>query len=147
MRHPQYEVQAFLQTSSFDIFQTLIFRTFKSFSATNITTTPPDPIPKVNMASQNEQLLVAVFRQLAVTKLDYGMLGKDLGLSREAARNRWVRFHLFQVSICCISSRPGSILIVEVSRNTFTSGIRLETRLTSSNRQRSCNRPSPIIQP
>ncbi|PVH74490.1 hypothetical protein DL98DRAFT_537374 [Cadophora sp. DSE1049] len=44
------------------------------------------------MASQNETLLVAVFRQLAVTKLDYGILGKDLGLSREAARNRWVRF-------------------------------------------------------
>ncbi|KAH9216291.1 hypothetical protein DL95DRAFT_497636 [Leptodontidium sp. 2 PMI_412] len=42
--------------------------------------------------SQNEALLVAVFRQLAVTKLDYGILGKDLGLSREAARNRWVRF-------------------------------------------------------
>ncbi|KAL2060023.1 hypothetical protein VTL71DRAFT_9845 [Oculimacula yallundae] len=42
--------------------------------------------------SQNEALLVAVFRQLAVTKIDYGILGKDLGLSREAARNRWVRF-------------------------------------------------------
>ncbi|KAK0124047.1 hypothetical protein ONS95_009033 [Cadophora gregata] len=42
--------------------------------------------------SQNEALLVAVFKQLAVTKLDYRILGKDLGLSREAARNRWVRF-------------------------------------------------------
>lgn len=50
--------------------------------------------------SQNEALLVAVFRQLAVTKLDYGILGKDLGLSREAARNRWVRF---QVSIFPLS--------------------------------------------
>ncbi|KAK0130380.1 hypothetical protein ONS96_000901 [Cadophora gregata f. sp. sojae] len=41
--------------------------------------------------SQNEALLVAVFKQLAVTKLDYGILGKDLGLSREAARNRWAK--------------------------------------------------------
>ncbi|KAG4437407.1 hypothetical protein IFR05_007089 [Cadophora sp. M221] len=41
--------------------------------------------------SQNEALLMAVFRQLAVTKIDYGMLGKDLGLSREAARNRWAK--------------------------------------------------------
>ncbi|KAH7389085.1 hypothetical protein BKA64DRAFT_645549 [Cadophora sp. MPI-SDFR-AT-0126] len=44
------------------------------------------------MASQNEILLVAVFCRLGVIKLDYGILGKDLGLSREAARNRWVRF-------------------------------------------------------
>ncbi|KAG4422489.1 hypothetical protein IFR04_004390 [Cadophora malorum] len=46
--------------------------------------------------SQNEALLVAVFRQLAMKKLDYELLGRDLGLSRQAARkaarNRWVRF-------------------------------------------------------
>jgi len=48
--------------------------------------------------SQNEALLVAVFRQLEMKKLDYELLGRDLGLSRQAARkaarNRWVRFEV-----------------------------------------------------